>query len=134
MINPPVKCSPPASSTCAVSDRNFHCTVPVWKVWLLALMEMLSTFRPTDPHSNFQEIEAQDDPSFRVKYTCKVEGKKGIVKNNSVENSQKFYCHRVLCTSGYSFSYSIFCSRSIIIWIQEPQLSTALKGCILTSL
>lgn len=65
---------PPDSSTCAMSDRSFHCTAPVSKVWLLALTEMLSTFRPTDPHSHFQEIQAEDEPSFRAKYTYKVRG------------------------------------------------------------
>lgn len=56
MMNSPVKCLPPVKATCAASDRNFQFIVPVSKVWLLVLMEMLSIFRPTDPHSNFQEI------------------------------------------------------------------------------
>lgn len=61
---------------------------------------MLSSFRPTDPHSNFQEIWAWDDPSFRAKYTYKVGGEKRNCqkKLNSVENT---YSQSLIFTGYY---------------------------------
>ena len=60
---------PPQNSVVVRPDCKDQQTFPVWKVWLLVLIETDFIFIPTAAKSNFQLIRPVEEPSVREMYT-----------------------------------------------------------------
>lgn len=102
---------PPENSVVVWPDCKYQQTLPVSKVWLLALIETDFTFISTAEKSNFQLIRPIEEPSVRAMYT--------LTKTTQVKThtARLLYSLNILLHFFFSLDISILLPN--VIHIQE---------------